>query len=455
MKSNSRRKALKALAATGLAIPVIAANPTVLLTPNNGNSATEMDEKLKKKIQAASNDLFEETVRNREHLHKYPELSHFEHNSVQYIAKKLLEYGIEEIEIGEFGVGILAIIRGKKKGNGSIIALRADIDALPINEVETMPYCSKNDGIMHACGHDFVSASLLSAAKILHDLRSEWPHVIKILFQRGEERPHPTLNKAGALLAMENGLLKEPRPSIILGQHASPEIPFGQVGFFPTGQIGSMAAVDVVNIEVFGADGGHGAAPWLGLDPVPTAASIITNLQVLLSRRTNPNSPAVLTFGDLKTDGGSMNVLAQKVSMVGTLRTFDLDFREKLVKEMSEMVQSIATAYQMNATSKFSLITIPLTNSPELNERTRKQAISYLGKENVIESERRTGGEDYSHFQTAENVETCFWRIGTGDPANGKFIAGLHKNNFDVHPEAMRQAPGLLAWLAISELTKG
>ncbi len=452
MKSNSRRRALKVLAATTIAIPAMAAMPTAFIPADNDFSPVEPDEKLKKRIQEASNALFDETVRNREHLHQNPELSHFEVETVQFIVRKLRDFGIQELEIGELGVGVLAIIRGEKMADGPVMAIRADIDALPITEVKTAPCRSKKEAVMHACGHDFHTSSLLSAAKILHDFRSEWSGIIKILFQRGEERPHPTLNRSGALLALENGLMKAPRPTVIFGQHASPEIQFGQVGFFPTGQIGSMAAVDVVKIDVFGADGGHGAAPWQGLDPVPTAASIITNLQVLLSRRTNPNSPCVLTFGEIKTEGGSMNVLAQKVSMVGTLRTFDLVFREKMVQEMKDMVQLFGTAFHTESKPDFAFLTIPLTNSPALNDRTRKQAIAYLGKENVVESARRTGGEDFSYYQTAENVETCFWRIGTGDPANGKFSAGLHKNNFDIYPEAMRQSPGLLAWLAISEL---
>lgn len=408
---------------------------------------------LKERIKAASEAFFEETKRNREHLHQWPELSHDENRTVLFLSEKLKQYGVEDVHTGDVGVGVVANIQGQKPGKGKVVCIRADIDALPIREQNTTSYCSKAEGKMHACGHDFVSSVLLSASKLLFDSRNEWSGIVKILFQRGEECAHPTLNKPGALLALEHGLLNAPRPALILGQHATPEIPFGKVGFFPSGQIGSMAAVDTITIKVSGGDGGHGARPFAGIDPVPAACAIALNLQVLLTRRTDPvNSPSVFSIGKIRSVGGAVNVLAKGVHLEGTLRTFSPDFRESILADMKCMVEQTAVAF--GATAQFDWLqnTIALTNAPELNDRCRDAAIEFLGSENVMEASRRAGGEDFSFYQTVDGLSACFWRIGTGDPANGRYISDLHKDTFDVAPESMLLAPGLLAWLAIKEL---
>lgn len=445
----TRRKIIQAIAAGGLIVPASAIPPAPLNLTENTDANHYNG--LKKRIREASIALSPETKQNREFLHRHPEGSHEEAETVQFIARKLAEYGLTDIKTGDIGVGVLGVIRGDNPERGPVVALRADIDALPILEQnQHATYRSEKEGFMHACGHDFHTAALLSAAKILHDLRQNWIGTVKILFQRGEERAHPELNKPGALLALENGLLGEPRPAIILGQHVSPEIPFGKVGFFPVGQVGSMAAVDTLFIEVMGGAGGHGARPFSSIDPVPAAAAIIAGLQTIVSRRTDPNSPCVLSIGEVKTEGGTANVLAKKVNMAGTLRTFDPVFRQRIIAEIKAMARQTGLAYGAKAGVKTLENTIPLTNSPALNSKARSAAVSFLGEENVMESPRRTGGEDFSYFQLADGLQTCFWRIGVGDPASNQFCSDLHTDTFDIHPEAMRLSPGLLAWAAVS-----
>lgn len=449
----TRRKIIQSIAAGGLIVPASALPPVLLNSAEN--TEANQGNALKKRIREASIALYPETKQNREHLHRHPEGSHEEAETVQFITRKLAEYGLTDIKIGNLGIGVLAAIRGKSPEKGPVVALRADIDALPILEQnQHAAYRSENKGFMHACGHDFHTAALLSAAKILHDLRQDWYGTVKILFQRGEERAHPELNKPGALLALENGLLEEPRPSIILGQHVSPEIPFGKVGFFPDSQVGSMAAVDTLFIEVLGGAGGHGARPFASIDPVPAAAAIIAGLQTIVSRRTDPNSPCVLSIGEVKTAGGSANVLAKKVNMAGTLRTFDPVFRQRIITEIKAMTRQTGLAYGAKAEVQTLENTIPLTNTPALNSKARSAAVSFLGEENVMESPRRTGGEDFSYFHAADGLQTCFWRIGVGDPANNQFCSDLHTDTFDIHPDAMRLSPGLLAWTAVSLVGK-
>jgi amidohydrolase len=445
----SRRRAIQVIAQTGIAVPASILTPASAIAEKT--TLSNENKMLKDLFTKCSNELFPETKNNREHLHRWPELSHREHKTAVWIAEKLRSYGITELETGELGIGVLAIIRGKKPGKGGVVALRADIDALKIDEDKNLPYCSMENNRMHACGHDYHSSCLISAAKILHDTRNKWHGVIKVLFQRGEEAAHPELKKNGAVLALENGLLAEPRPTAILGQHVSPELPFGKVAFFRTGEIGSMAAADTFGLEVLGT-GGHGGRPHRGIDPVPVAAQIILALQSISSRRADPNSPCVLSVGELITEGGSANVLATKVSMRGTLRTFETAFRERIQGEIKTMIESIAAANQTSASIEFIRNTIPLSNDPQLNDRTRQAAIQFLGPENVLEAERRTGGEDFSFYGTVPGLAACFWRIGTGDPQTGRFSSDLHTNTFDVHPESMRLAPGLLAWLAACEL---
>lgn len=446
--NNSRRKAIKRLTLASIAMPVLSPLPTRVGGENS--SPSNANEMLKTLFLERSKAVFPETQNNREYLHRHPELSHEEHETVRWLADKLRSYGLTEVETGELGVGVLAIIRGKKPGKNGVVALRADIDALKIDEASNLPYCSETNEKMHACGHDYHSACLLSAAKILHDTRSEWGGVIKLLFQRGEEAAHPVLKKNGAVLALEHGLLAEPKPTAIFGQHVSPELPFGTVGFFRTGEIGSMAACDTFWLTVSGT-GGHGARPHRGIDPVPVAAQIVLALQTIISRRTDPNSPCVLSVGEFITVGGSANVLAKEVNMRGTLRTFDTEFKTRILKEIKTMIEAIAAANQTTATFDSLQNTIALTNDPALNDRTRKAATLFLGEEKVLEVERRTGGEDFCYYASA-GLATCFWRIGTGDPQNDRFTSDLHTDTFDVHPESMRLAPGLLAWLAVCEL---
>lgn len=380
----------------------------------------------------------EELIAIRRHLHQYPELSFQEVKTGHFIAEKLTTYGIPFSQ-GWAGTGIVGIIEGQRPSSG-VLALRADIDALPITELNDKPYRSAHDGIMHACGHDVHTTCLLGAAKILQSMRHEWSGTIKLIFQPGEE-----MAPGGASIMIEQGVLKNPEPQAILGQHVHPPLPVGKIGI-RSGK--SMASADEIFVTIKGR-GGHGALPHQCIDPILIAAHIITGLQQVVSRRADPTIPSVLTFGKIESIGGATNVITEEVKMMGTFRTFDETWRAEALHIMKNMAETIAKA--MGGECDYNIMKgyPALINDESLTQDLRQYAQAYMGKENVEELPIRMTAEDFAFY--SQVIPAGFYRLGVGNPAKA-IQSPVHTPTFDVDEDCLPIGAGLMAWLAVCVL---
>ncbi len=389
-------------------------------------------------IKDLADKTFSEVIKHRRHLHQHPELSFQEVKTGKYIATTLKKYGIKH-ETGWADNGVVAYIKGEKASR-KVIALRADIDALPIEEANEVSYKSKNKGIMHACGHDVHTSSLLGVAKILNKLKKNFGGTIKLIFQPAEER-HP----GGASILIKEGVLKNPKPVSIIGQHVHPPLEAGKVGLKPGIY---MASADEIHVSIKGR-GGHGALPQDCIDPVVITSHIITALQQIVSRFSNPAMPSVLTFGRINSTGGSTNVIPNEVRLMGTFRTMDEKWRKEAHKKMKKMAEQMARA--MGGACDFNiLVGYPvLFNDPNLTQRVKENAISFLGKRNVVDLPIRMTAEDFSYYSQA--MPGCFYRLGTGNKKKG-ITSPVHTNTFDVDESSLNLSIGLMTWLALQEL---
>ncbi|MDE0472283.1 MAG: M20 family metallopeptidase [Ekhidna sp.] len=387
-------------------------------------------------IKKLSEDHFHEILETRRHLHANPELSFKEFNTASFIESKLKEFGISHIErICETGVTFC--LKGKE--SGGTIALRADIDALPISEENEIAYKSTNKGVMHACGHDVHTASLLGAARILSQLTDQFNGTIKFIFQPGEEK-----SPGGASMLIKEGILRNPTPDAILGQHVMPLIPEGKVGF-RKGKY--MASADEVYLTVKG-KGGHAAMPENCIDPIAIAGQIIVSLQQIVSRMADPKIPSVLSFG--KIAGGSINnVIPNEVRIEGTFRTFDEDWRKLALQRIKDVSQAVAGA--MGATCEVEIASgYPyLINDEAYTERNILAAEEYMGKENVLKIALWTAAEDFAFY--SHEIPGCFYRLGTRNEEMG-ITSGVHTPTFNVDENALKTGMGLLSYLAVNEL---
>lgn len=390
------------------------------------------------KIKQLSEQNAVQAVENRRYLHSRPELSFEEEKTSRFVAENLKQIGLIPQE-GIGGYGLSALIEGKNPSS-KVVALRADMDALPIMEANDVPYKSQYPGIMHACGHDVHTTSLLGTAKILHELRNDFEGSVKLVFQPAEEKA-----PGGASLMIKDGILQNPAPVSMIGQHVSPGIPVGKIGF-REGMY--MASTDELYLTVIG-KGGHGAAPHQLIDPVVIASHIIIALQQIISRNKVPANPSVLSFGRFIADGVT-NVVPDEVTIQGTWRCMDEVWREDGLKRMKKMAEGIAES--MGGRCVFEVVKgYPfLKNEPELTRRMKSAAIDYLGEENVLDLDIWMAGEDFAFY--SQIVDSCFYRIGTRNEAKG-IISGVHTPTFDIDEDALRIGPGLMAWLAMQELS--
>lgn len=393
---------------------------------------------IKERIKQLAKESVEEIVAIRRDIHANPELSFKEYNTAQYIAEKLDAYGIPYQKMAH--TGLVAIIAGQNNPSRKVIALRADIDALPIIEANDVPYKSKNEGVMHACGHDVHTASLLGTAKILMALKDQLNGSIKLIFQPGEEKM-----PGGASIMIKEGALENPKPANILGQHVMPFIPVGKVGF-RSGMY--MASTDEIYFTVKG-KGGHAATPEKNIDPVLITSHIIVALQQIVSRHVDPKLPCVLSFGKV-TANGATNIIPDEVKVEGTFRTMDEPWRAEAHKRMKKMAESIAEG--MGGTCEFTILNgYPyLKNDPELTERSRAKAVTYLGEENVVDLDLWMAAEDFSYY--SQQIPACFYRLGTRNEEKG-IISSVHTPTFDIDEKALEIGSGLMAWLALNELS--
>jgi amidohydrolase len=391
---------------------------------------------LKEEIKALSQQIHDDIVKLRRHLHTYPELSFQEYKTSAFIKAQLSELGISWKPVA--GTGILAMIEGNLKSD-EVIALRADIDALPIQENNDVEYASQNAGVMHACGHDFHTSSLLGTAKILHTIRNKFGGTVKLLFQPGEE-----VLPGGASLMIKEGVLDNPRPTAVIGQHAMPRIEAGKIGI-KKGK--HMASMDAILVRVIG-KGGHGAEPHLNIDPVVIASHIIIALQQIVSRMAQPGDPTVLSFGKVIANG-AINIIPDEVYMEGTFRAMNEIWRDKAHKCMYEMAQAIAVG--MGATCDFKIIRgFPfLINEVKLTEQIQRHASDYLGEENILEEEIWMAAEDFAYY--SQVTDSCFYLCGVGNSSRG-IHSSLHTPTFDIDENAIVVSTGLMAYLAIKRL---
>lgn len=390
-------------------------------------------EEWKSAIQQAAAKHFETIKSIRRHIHQHPELSFEEEKTSEFIKSQLRKHGISFSE-NWVKTGILAEIKGK---SNQIVALRADMDALPIQEENKCTYSSVNKGIMHACGHDVHSASMLGAAIILQELKEALPVTVQFVFQPGEEKL-----PGGAKLMLEADIFKV-KPQAILAQHVYPSLPAGKVGF-KAGQY--MASTDEIYITITG-KGGHGAMPHQVIDPVIIAAQVLIALQQVSSRLASPLIPTVLSFGKVIANGAT-NVIPEKVFLEGTFRTFDEVWRNKAHEHIVKIASDVAHAFGGESTVEIRKGYPALFNNEELTSNCQKEAEYYLGKENVVALEQRMTAEDFAWF--AQEMPACFYRLGTAG-LNGEFTSGVHTNTFDIEESALETGMGLMAWLAVSQ----
>lgn len=393
--------------------------------------------KLIDRIKSLSEELHGKTVETRRHIHENPELSYEEYETAAYVADRLQSLGIET-QTGVADTGIVGLIKGRN-AEKKVVALRADMDALPILEANEVSYKSKKEGIMHACGHDVHTSSLLGTAEILQKVRADFEGTVKLIFQPGEEKA-----PGGASLMIKEGVLHNPKPGSILGQHVMPFLPSGTVGF-RKGLY--MASADEIYLTIKGR-GGHAAMPEKLIDPVLITAHIIVALQQVVSRNADPKIPSVLSFGHVEAKGAT-NVIPNEVHVKGTFRTLDEKWRAQAKKHIKKLATGLAES--MGGTCEvFILDGYPyLENNPELTERMIAAAQSYLGPEKVIDLDIWMAAEDFAYY--SHETDACFYRLGTRNEAKG-IVSGVHTPTFDIDEDALALGPGLMAWLAIKEL---
>ena len=392
---------------------------------------------IKQKIQDLAEVYYQDTITNRRHLHQHPELSFEEYNTSAFIQQILRDLNIPFSMMAN--TGIVAEIKGDIPSD-KVLALRADMDALPITEVEGRSYGSQNPGVMHACGHDVHTSSLIGVAKILNDLKGELAGTIRLIFQPGEERL-----PGGASLMIKEGALKNPEPIGIVGQHVMPFLETGTVGF-RSGKY--MASCDELFMKIRG-KGGHGAHPHQNIDPIAISAQIITALQQIVSRSADPRIPTVLSWGKI-IGNGATNIIPEEVYMEGTFRTFDEVWRAEAHEKMVKLAEGIADS--MGATCEFEVRKgYPfLINEPGITEASRAYAEDYLGKDKVVELDLWPAAEDFSYY--SQEISACFYRLGTGNKAKG-IQSAVHTPTFDIDEEALKISIGLMSYIAFRYLS--
>lgn len=388
------------------------------------------------KIKTKALEITEEVISIRRHLHQHPELSFKEYNTSKYVCAKLDDYNIE-YKSGIVETGVVALIKGKNPGK-KIIALRADLDALPIFEENDIDYKSSNEGVMHACGHDVHTSSLLGCAKILSELKNEFEGTIKLIFQPGEE-----VLPGGASLMINEGVLKNPTPARIIGQHVYPQLAAGKVGF-RSGMY--MASADEIYVTVHG-EGGHAALPHQNIDPILIASHIIVALQQLISRILPPTIPSVLSFGKI-IGNGATNIIPDKVTLEGTFRVMNEDWRAIAHTKMKKMAEDMAKSMGGECDFRIEVGYPYLENDEEATALAKNAAIEYLGEENVVDLDLRMTAEDFAYY--SQIIPACFYRLGVQSETQNH--TGLHTSTFNVDEKALEISTGLMAWIALKQL---
>lgn len=389
---------------------------------------------LLEKIKSLAAQGQDENIAMRRHLHANPELSYQEFETCKFVQAQLTKIGIPFTVIAT--TGVLGIIEGKNPTK-RVIALRADMDALPIIEENEVEYKSKHEGVMHACGHDVHTTILLGAAKILWTLRDEFEGTIKLLFQPGEEK-----NPGGASYMIRDGALQNPTPQGIIGLHVHPGLAFGKLSF-RKGRV--MASADELYVSIK-SSGGHAATPHQTVDTVLVAAQLITSLQTIISRNRNPQNPSVLSICSIH-GGNTTNVIPSEVKLMGTFRAMDEVWRFKAHELMMQQAKGIAIATGAEIDFRVDVGYPTVDNEPAITEAAWKLADQYMGAENVEETELRMGAEDFGYY--SQVIPGCFFRLGVRNEAKDA-IHNVHTPVFKVDEDAIAHGVGMMAWLGVS-----
>lgn len=389
---------------------------------------------LKEKIKNLSKNYSKEFIGIRRHLHANPELSYQEFETSKLVQAKLNEWGIDFEVMAT--TGVIGIIKGKNSGK-RVIALRADMDALPITEQNQVEYRSRNEGVMHACGHDVHTTCLLGAAKILNELKNEWEGTIKLIFQPGEEK-----NPGGASLLIKEGVLENPRPDAIFALHVHPNLEVGKLSF-RGGMV--MASADELYIKIKG-KGGHAASPHLTSDTILAASQLVVNLQQLVSRMNNPFNPSVLSITSFQ-GGNTTNVIPSEVKLMGTFRAMNEEWRFKAHDLIKNICKKTAEISAVEIDVEIDVGYPFVVNDIELTGKAKRKASEFSGEENVEETEMRMGAEDFAFY--SHLVPACFFRLGVGNIKNN-ISSGVHTPTFNIDEQALEIGMGIMAWLAVS-----
>lgn len=386
---------------------------------------------LKEKIKHLARQYAPDLIAIRRHLHAHPELSYQEFETSKYVQGRLKETGIPYTVMA--GTGVVGLLKGRNP-DSRVIALRADMDALPIVEENDVPYKSRNAGVMHACGHDVHTTVLLGAARVLHELREEWEGTVKLIFQPGEEK-----NPGGASLMIGEGVLRDPAPQAIFGLHVHPGLETGKLSF-RGGMV--MASADELYITIRG-KGGHAAAPHLTVDTILVASHLVVALQQIISRNRNPLSPSVLSITSVQ-GGHTTNVIPSEVRLMGTFRAMDEEWRfrahELIRRQATELVHSMGAEIELHIDVGYPMV----YNNEALDKVARAEAREFMGADRVLETEVRMGAEDFGYY--TQLIPGCFYRLGVMNVEKG-ITAGVHTPRFNIDESAIETGVGMMAWL--------
>lgn len=393
---------------------------------------------LKDKIKELAAKYAGEFIEIRHYLHARPELSFNEYETSKYVQQKLSSWNIGYQVMAT--TGVVGMIQGKNTDN-KIIALRADMDALPITELNEIDYRSKNTGIMHACGHDVHTTCLLGAAKILNELKEEWAGNVKLIFQPGEEK-----NPGGASVLIKEGVLGNPAPDAIFALHVHPGLPVGKLSF-RSGMV--MASADEIYITIRG-KGGHAAAPHLTADTILVASQLVVNLQQVVSRMNDPFNPCVLSITSIQ-GGNTTNVIPSEVKLMGTFRAMNEEWRYKAHNLIKKIGKNTAAAGGAEIEVHIDIGYPFVTNDEQLTVMAKRKAVEFAGAENVEETEMRMGAEDFAFY--SHLVPACFFRLGVGNTEKN-ITSGVHTPTFNIDETAIENGIGIMAWLATSASIK-
>ena len=386
---------------------------------------------LKEKIQQLAKKYAPDFISIRHHLHAHPELSYQEFQTSKFVQQKLKEIGIPFQVMA--GTGVVGLLKGKNPDK-RVVALRADMDALPIREENDIPYKSTNEGVMHACGHDVHTTVLLGASRILNELKEEWEGTVKLIFQPGEEK-----NPGGASLMIKEGVLKNPEPQAIFGLHVHPGLEIGKLSF-RGGMV--MASADEIYITIKG-KGGHAAAPHLTVDTILVASHLVVALQQIISRNRNPLSPSVLSITSVQ-GGYTTNVIPSEVKLMGTFRAMDEEWRfrahELIRKQATELVHSMGAEIDLHIDIGYPMV----YNNESLDKVARAEAREFMGRDRVLETEIRMGAEDFGYY--TRQIPGCFYRLGVMNEEKG-ITSGVHTPTFNIDESAIEIGAGMMAWM--------